>query len=119
MPRIKRWAPIAHFINRDPEFRRLRQETADWMGYVWLEMLFIADQNEGEIKGKVETIADSLSYISLRKRPSLSSKCIVNALHLMEEFGWIVIETNRVLVTKYAEYHKTRDAIKSHEGVEK
>ena len=114
MPRIKRWAPISHDINRDPEFQDLRRQHGDWLGLVWLEMLFIADRNDGEVKGTWEQIASTMAPLSLGNRPTTASKRIMNALAFMEECGWIETRTDHVLVTKYAEYHKTRGKNKSH-----
>lgn len=111
MPRIKRFGPLAHGFNRDPEVRELRRNFADWMGYVWLEMCLIADLNGGEIRGTADEIAESLSYISLRKRPSLSAKLIRNALSFMQVCGWIRIETNMVLVLKYLKYHPNESGL--------
>ena len=110
MPRIKRWYHVSHRFNHDPEVRALRRDYADWMGYVWLEMLSWADLNNGEIKGKQAAIAESLSDVSLTKRPSLASKHIINAMGFMEKCGWIRIETDRILIAKYADYNPSRDA---------
>lgn len=105
MPRIKRYWPCSHGFNRDPEIHELRKKYADWMGYVWQEMCAMADLNDGEVKGSPEQIGASLAYISLTKRPSLSAKCITNALGFMEKCGWIAIQTDRVLLLKYLKYH--------------
>lgn len=107
MSKIKRYWPCSHGFNRDPEIQELRRKYADWMGYVWQEMCAIADLNDGEIMGTPEQISASLSYISLLKRPSLAAKCVLNALGFMEKCGWINIQTDRVLILKYAEYHNT------------
>lgn len=109
MPRIKRWFPVSHNFNRDPEVRELRRLYADWMALVWAEMCSISDQNEGEILGKPEQIADSLSYISMRNRPSLASKLIQNSFTFMAEHGWIRVETDRILVLNYGKYHIVRE----------
>lgn len=105
MPRIKRWAPMAHGFNRDPEIRELRKQFDDWMALVWLEMCSIADLNGGEVKGEPDQIAESLAYISMSKRPSLAAKRITNALQFMHKCGWIQIQTDRVLILNYLKYH--------------
>lgn len=106
MPRIKRYWPCSHGFNRDPEIQELRRAYADWMGYVWQEMCAIGDLNDGEVKGTPEQIGVSLAYVSLTKRPSLSAKCITNALGFMEKCGWIVVQSDRVLILNHAKYHK-------------
>jgi hypothetical protein len=88
------------------------------MGYVWLEMLAIADRNEGRIKGNSRQIASSLSWISLRNRPSLSWKSIQSALQFMVKRGWILEENGYFLTCNYAEYHPSRGTVKSRAGTE-
>jgi len=105
VPNIKRYGPLAHGFNRDPQVRELRKKYADWMGYVWQELTLIADLNGGVVTGTPEQIGESLAYISLTKRPSLSAKCITNALGFMEKCGWIAVQTDRVLVLNYLKYH--------------
>jgi len=75
------------------------------MGYVWLELTLIADLNGGVVTGTPEQIGESLAYVSLTKRPSLSAKCITNALGFMEKCGWIAVQTDRVLILNYLKYH--------------
>jgi len=116
MPKIKRWYPVSHSFNRDPEIQQLRQTYGDWMGYVWQEMCSIGDLNEGEIKGEVASIAASMSYISLTKRPSLSAKRITSAITFMEQCGWIKIQTDHILILNYWKYHRTREQSNSHMG---
>jgi hypothetical protein len=114
MPKIKRYFPVSHQFNRDPEVRELRQKYADWMGYVWQEMCSISDMNEGEVPGKAEEIAKSLAYISLKKYLKPAEKTIQKAFEFMSNRGWICIESSsnpgqidRILVLKYAKYHRT------------
>jgi hypothetical protein len=108
MPRRKQWAPLAHGFNRDPQVRELRKTYSDWMALVWLELVSIADMNDGEVKGTVEHIAESLAYISMTNRPRFASNRITNALRFMSNCGWIQIQTDRVLVVNYVKYHPLR-----------
>lgn len=105
MPRIKRWGPFAHGFNRDPQVRELRRQFGDWMGFVWLELCAIGDLNGGIVKGTPEQIGESLAYISMSKRPSLSAKQVTNALQFMLKCGWIAIQTDYVLIVNHLKYH--------------
>ena len=116
MPRIKRYHPISHEFNRDPEVQDLRRQSADWMGYVWLEMLAIADKNNGHIKGTIDELARGLAWLSLSDRPSFSRGKIEVGIRFMLEKGWIKDVTGSFLVCKYPDYHKTREQTKSYEG---
>ena len=94
MARIKRWYPVSHSFNRDPEVRTLRRQYGDWMGYVWQEMCSVADLNEGAITGTVVEIASTYSYISLWSRQGLAAKKIEQAFSYMAEKAWIAIRVD-------------------------
>lgn len=119
MPRIRRWHPVSHDFNRDPEVQDLRHAYGQWMGYVWLEMLSIADKNEGRIKGDRASIAASLAWVSLSGRPSYSRDKILTAIDYMIQKGWIEEGTGCLLVRNYSEYHRTREHKKSQQGTNK
>lgn len=110
MPRIKRWGPFAHGYNRDPEVRELRRQFGDWMALVWLELCAIGDLNGGIVKGTPEQIGESLAYISMSKRPSLSAKRVTNALQFMRKCGWIAIQTDHVLIVNHLKYHPSENS---------
>lgn len=116
MPRIRRYYPASHALNRDPEFLTLRTRFADWMGYVWHEMLAWGDHTEGELKGETASIALSLSSVSLSKRPQSAAKLILKAFIYMEDCGWIRVETNRVLILNHAKFHNSQDVNKIPDG---
>ncbi len=113
MPRIKRFHPIAHDFNRDPEVRELRRRFADWMGYAWQEMLSISDRNQGIIKGDTRSIAESLAHVSLSTRPQHAVKKILTAIPYMADKGWIEVHQDHVRVCNYAEYHPRREQASS------
>jgi len=113
VPRIKRFHPISHDFVRDREVQELRREFADWMGYVWLEMLSESDRNEGRVKGDKESIARSLAWVSLSERPSRHVRTIVMALSWMVYKGWIKEAEGHYVVCNYAEYHKRREQASS------
>jgi len=89
VPRIRRWHPVSHDLVRDREVQELRRKFADWMGYVWLEMLAESDRNQGRIKGDHASIARSLAWVSLSPRPSQQIVKIESALSWMVVKGWI------------------------------
>lgn len=116
MPRIRRWHPVSHDFVRDREVQELRRRFGHWMSDVWLEILAEADKNEGRVKGDYDSISRSLAWISLSNRPETQVKHVRNALYYMAEHGWIKPGTGCVLVSNYAEYHKTREKKESREG---
>lgn len=119
MPRIRRWHPVSHDFNRDREVQALRKNIADWMGYVWLEMLAEADRNDGLIKGTIGEIAASFAWVSLSDRPSFSRGSVEVGIRFMLDRGWLQERSDGLLVSKYAEYHKTREKKESRVGIQK
>lgn len=113
MPRIRRWHPIAHDFNRDPEVIELRKRFGDWVALAWQEILSVADRNEGQFKGKPQTIAAALSPVSLSKRPTLSEKTLIKAFQYMEQCGWIEIKSDHFLVPNYMNFRPS-EARKKH-----
>ena len=116
MPRIRRWHPVSHDFIRDPEVQDLRRRFGHWMSDVWLEMLSVADRNEGRIQGNAERIALGYSWIALESNRKARS-IILNALGFMVERGWIEDRKDHFLVRNYSEYHRTRKHIESHRGI--
>jgi len=116
VPRIRRWHPVSHDLVRDREVQELRREFADWMGYVWLEMLSESDRNQGRVKGDKESIAKSLAWVSLSERPSRHAYKIVSALSYMVQKGWIEESEGCYLVCNYPDYHPRREQASSREG---
>ncbi len=113
MPRIKRFHPIAHDFNRDPEVRELRRRFGDWLALAWQEMLSISDRNQGIIKGTVASIAESLAHVSLSTRPRYAVNKVLTAIPYMADKGWIEVHQDHVLVCNYAEYHPRREQASS------
>lgn len=113
MEKHLRFYPASHALNRDPQFIALRKKTRDWMGYIWHEMLAWGDRTGGELKGKPEQIADTLAPNSLQKYLKPAADSIRNAFKLMEEYGWIQIETDRILIVNHAKFHRKRKSKKN------
>lgn len=93
MPPVKRWYPVSQSLNRDPQFRELRRIYGDWMGFVWHEMLSIADQNEGVLEGTRQYWAETLAYLSNFSKLAPASRRITAAFDYMESAGWIAIRS--------------------------
>jgi len=113
VPRIKRFHPIAHDFNRDPEVRELRGRFGDWMALAWVEMLSISDRNEGVIRGGRKTICETISRVSTAKYLGIAAETVNKALAFMEEKGWILIGKDEIRVTNYADYHPRREQASS------
>jgi len=109
MPKIRRWFPVSQNFNHDPEIREIRKQFGDWAALAWLEVLSIADRNEGIVKGTLEQIAETLAPVSLGKYLKSSSKTSQKLLRFVSDLGWICVENTQIRVVKYAEYHKTRE----------
>ena len=116
MPRIRRFHPISHEFNRDPEVRELRRRFGDWMALAWQEMLSIGDKNDGRIKGERAEIAETLAHVSLTLYPKKAARRVDEALDFMAGRGWVDIQKGVILVRKHREYHKTREHKESHAG---
>jgi len=68
MPRIKRWFPVSHDINSDPEVWELTNTFGEWLLPVWLEILSVTDRADGEYNGTPTAIANNLARFSLNLR---------------------------------------------------
>jgi hypothetical protein len=103
MPRIKRWFPVSHDINRDPEMWDLCAKFGDKALRCWLEILSIADRNEGEVPGPIKGISTQVAWAIRSKTTKVDH--LINA---MTSLGWL---TNKgtLKVANYSKYHITRE----------
>lgn len=109
MPSYKRYHPVSHDFNRDPEIIEARKRFGDWIGYAWQECLAIGDRNKGIVPGTIEQIAAILAPISLQKYHKRAADSAQNFLRYAAELGWIHIETTHILILKYWDYHRSRE----------
>lgn len=111
MPRIRRWFPVSHDINRDPEVWALTEKFSDKALRIWLECLSIADRNEGVVTRALDDWCRAVTFL-LRTHHRRTTEVVAEFLRL----GWLVLDEDHktVRVAKYAEYHQTREKIKSH-----
>lgn len=120
MPRIKRWFPVSHDINADPEVWTLRRSIGEKALSVWLELLSISDRNEGFLLSPdtPETEVSS-AYQSLLR--SVSGKCqsTVTKVLAVSDFAhsrmWLVSDPIP-RVRNYAKYHRTEERKKLPSG---
>lgn len=123
MPRIKRWFPVSQDINSDPDVWVLRNKYGEKSLSIWLEILSIADRNDGELPGDFEQLI-----------AGIASKCRTNRTRVRLVFDyartstWLELNSSRVgvqresskstlnveresssglRVAKYAKYHRT------------
>jgi hypothetical protein len=127
MPRVKRWSPISHNFNRDPQVLEMRKRFGDWTALAWIEVLHEADRNEGVVMGSLDEIAYQVSAVSLAEYRSPAAKKAKMMLEYCLNLGWIRLEngqktvgkqlenglfqpfSDRIEVVNYLKYHKTRE----------
>ncbi len=106
MPAIKRWFPVSHDINRDPEMWELEAKHGPKALRIWLEVLSIADRNEGIVPGELDAVSRVISS-AVRSR-LIPTKLVLSA---MLSLGWLVL-SDGLRVAKYEKYHRTRETNK-------
>jgi hypothetical protein len=103
MPRIKRWFPVNHDINRDPELWDLCDKFGEKALRCWLEILSIADRNEGDVPGTLNSISTAVGW-AIRCKTTKTLRILNEIMTL----GWLRVDDG-LKVTNYAKYHKTRE----------
>jgi hypothetical protein len=107
VPRVKRWFPVNHNINRDPEVWVMRRQIGEKSFSIWMEFLSIADQNESELPGDYDQLMRSVSGTCQ------STVIKVRAVyHYAVSQGWIKSDPT-LHIAKYWKYHIERDAKKN------
>ena len=110
MPAIIRWFPVSHDINSDPEMWELREKFGDRAGFVWLEILSIADRNNGILgpsSPQLYTILAGRCRVYSPKVRAILEWCLVK--------GWLILDSN-LRVAKWLKYHRTREPNKNPSG---
>lgn len=118
MSKIKRWFPVSQDINRDPQLWELCRLHGDRALRVWLEILSIADRNEGIIPGASGGASADLPpdlRRALADASRTSGQTVANVWRTIGEWSWTV-PSSPVRVAKYTEYHKTRETKKILQG---
>lgn len=107
----KRWFPVNHDINRDPDMRELRKEHGDKAILVWLELLSIADRNEGYVPGRL-----SLLSLTIGGLIGLKPLSVANVVGWLSHRRKIVYHNGGGLdrsryIANWAKYHRTQKPI--------
>ena len=111
MPRIRRYHPVSHDLNRDPEmweFRELIGQRADAM---WLEILSIADRNDGYLPGNWNDYPRLLAGAchSTPSRVGVALKWLTTPRGRLLR-PWVELDLKKgARVTNYTDYHRTRE----------
>jgi hypothetical protein len=94
---------VSHDIHTDPEFWELRELYTDRAGFVWLEMLSIADRNDGVVgPDSVQTVA------MLASRCRTSRAKVASVLTHGCAKGWL-IRNQSLAIAKWSKYHRTEE----------
>lgn len=103
MPRIKRWFPVSHDINSDPEVWAMRRAIGEKSLSIWLEILSISDRNESELPGDYEELVRSIAGKCQATKRTVSS-VFQHAISRL----WLKYDPT-LRVANYMKYHKTRE----------
>ncbi len=106
MPRIKRWFPVSHDINADPEVWAMRREIGEKSLSIWLEFLSIADRNDGELPGDLNEL---IRLVAGRCQATVRTVSAVYQFSVSRL--WLHCEPT-LRVSKWLKYHKPREPIK-------
>jgi len=136
--KIRRWFPVSHDINSDPEVWAMRKQIGEKSLSVWLEFLSIADRNAGQLPGDLDELIKSVGgncqaksatvkavyefalnrlwvHYKWPDRPVLgayqSSSSGLLGAYQSSSSGLLGVYQATLWVSKYAEYHKTRGTI--------
>lgn len=93
---------MAHDINRDPEMWDLCAQFGDKALRCWLEILSIADRNDGIVPGQLNSISTSVAW-TIRCKTTRVQQMI----NTMTTTGWLHND-NGLRVVNWAKYHRTR-----------
>ena len=102
MPKIRRWFPVTHDINSDPEVWEMRNTIGERSLGIWLEMLSIGDRNGGAVGPLSDSSASAVAF-----------KCHSSAARVRRVWdfalthGWLVCDPDP-RIAKYADYHRSR-----------
>lgn len=110
MPRIRRWFHVSHDINADPEVWDLTDRFGDRALRIWLEILSIADRNEGRVPQFTPSFR---RYLANRSRTS--GQTVARAWAFFLERLWIV-QPEAPRTRNYRIYHPTREPNSNRKG---
>lgn len=94
---------MSHDINRDPEMWDLCARFGDKALRCWLEILSVADRNEGDVPGSLDSISTAVSW-AIRCRSTKTRQILDSMLTL----NWLRVD-GCLKVVNWAKYHITRE----------
>ena len=103
MPRIKRWFPVSHDFNRDPDIRVMIRQCGERSLRVWLEILSIADRNDGLVPGESEGLLTALGGAS-----EASPRTVRATLDYAQSHAWLASDPT-LRVVNYGKYHRIEE----------
>ena len=118
MPRIKRWFPGSHDINRDPEMWEFRALIGPCADAIWQEILSIADRNEGELPGRWDSYPTLLAHAchSTPTRLRLASDWLTTPRG-RRLLPWVTVGSDQTArVTNHLFYHRMQEQNKIPRG---
>ena len=115
MPRIKRWFPVSHDINRDSEVWELCKEFGDRALRVWLEILSIGDRNDGNIPGWLAEPSPDLGR-ALADASRTTGQTVAKVSRRLMELSWIV-PGKPARVANHWKYHRSQEREPEHKPI--
>jgi len=110
MPRIRRWFRVSHDINSDPEVWELTEKFGDRGLRAWLEILSIADRNDGMVTTPRNLLVKALS---IKLNTTLDKTTRI--LDWFDDKTW-TLQDPVLRVRNYSIYNPSRDANKIPQG---
>ena len=104
MPKIKRYFPVNHNINDDPEIWDMTRQFGDRSLRVWMELLSTGDRNDGYLPTMSQAYARALAG-----KCQVSASTVSKVWDHAHKYAWIVSDPIP-RVRNYGKYHTTRDA---------
>jgi len=119
MPRYKRYGPISHDINSDPEVWEFTNKFGDRAFRTLIEVLMIIDRNENRWR----LVGDWSGNLSRKVRQSVAT--VWREVDHMIAAGWLLVEERAadgsptvLSASKYAEYHRKKETKNKNGGNE-
>jgi hypothetical protein len=103
MPRIKRWFPVSHDINADPEVWAMRHQIGEKSLSIWLEFLSIADRNESELPGDYEELIRLVAG-----RCQAAQRTVTGVYQFALSRLWLTCQPT-LRVVKWSKYHRVEE----------
>lgn len=111
MPRIKRWFPVSHDINSDPEIWEMRRSIGEKSLSIWLEILSIGDRNGGELSGRYEELTRSIAG-----KCQATTRTVTAVFDFAKSKLWVESQPT-LRVSNFLKYHRTEERKETPQGI--